>query len=47
MTATNIFYNFVGFRYSPPLVITSGVELERILRSKLRDQMLFLTPIMT
>ena len=23
MTATNIFYNFVGFRYSPPLI---GIE---------------------
>ena len=22
MTATNIFYNFVGFRYSPPLNLT-------------------------
>ena len=22
MTATNIFYNFVGFRYSPPLLHT-------------------------
>ena len=22
MTATNIFYNFVGFRYSPPILNT-------------------------
>ena len=24
MTATNIFYYFVGFRYSPPLNLTCG-----------------------
>ena len=27
MTATNIFYNFVGFRYSPPFKIYTGNRL--------------------
>ena len=27
MTATNIFYNFVGFRYSPPLKVECYVHL--------------------
>ena len=26
MTATNIFYNFVGFRYSPPILSTHNKQ---------------------
>ena len=35
MTATNIFYNFVGFRYSPPEYEEVSNTVVRIMRNKI------------